>query len=80
MQSIDDDVVCEDCIREAARVLELDEHPLVDVERRAAEAAEKSAADWQRYAEGVEAQVGHPPSRRSVRPGRPPVRPAAVAA
>lgn len=78
-QSIDDNIVCEDCIREAAWALMLDEDPIAPVELRAA-AAEKSAADWKRYAEGLERQAAARPEPRRRSAGRPPVRPEAVAA
>lgn len=77
-QSVDDNIVCEDCIREAARLLSLDEQPIRDVERRA-ETAEKAAADWQHYAEGLEASLAHRPEPKRRPPGRPPRRPAPVA-
>lgn len=73
-QSIDDNIVCEDCVRDAALALELDENPTTDLERRVA-AAEQDAREWRSYAEGVEAQYGRRPEPVKRGPGRPPRRP-----
>lgn len=70
-QSIDDMVVCAECVREAARVLAIDPQPLADVERDR-DAALRDLDAWRSYAEGLEAaHAGRPePPRRG--PGRPP--------
>lgn len=73
-QSVDDNIVCEDCIREAARALDLAEHPVRETELRA-ERAERDVADWRRYAEGLEQLLAHRPEPKKRPPGRPPVKP-----
>jgi hypothetical protein len=73
LQSMDDLILCIDCIREAAVALALDENPVRPVEMER-DAAVRDAKHWKAYAEGLEqAQADRPePVRRG--PGRPPKR------
>jgi hypothetical protein len=79
-QSIDDLVVCESCVRDATRVLELHVAPIDDVERDRA-AAERDARAWREYAvalEAAHARRPEPPRRGPGRPPRQPSRPVAA--
>lgn len=76
--SVDDNIVCEDCIREAAMVLSLDENPTADLERQLEE-ARKIGRAWQRYAEGLEGALAHRPEPKKRPPGRPARKPTATA-
>lgn len=71
--SVDDLVVCQDCVRDAVTALELSVNPVEFVTRQRDEAIREARA-WKAYAEGLEeAQAERPePIRRG--PGRPPRR------
>jgi hypothetical protein len=67
--TVDDNIVCEDCVRDAALVLALHVDPIREVEIQRDEARQQ-ARSWQDYAEGLEyAHSQRPESRRL--PGRP---------
>lgn len=69
--TIDDLIVCEDCVREAAQLLAVDPQPMRDLElERDHERAQ--AAGWREYALSLEETYGRRPEPLRRGPGRPP--------
>ena len=69
-QSIDDLIVCTDCVREAAEVAELHVNPIRSVELERDE-ARREAESWREYALSLEQTYGTRPQPIKRPPGRP---------
>ena len=69
--TVDDLMICEDCVREAAELLAVDPQPMRELELERDRAL--SAADgWREYALSLEETYGRRPEPLRRGPGRPP--------
>lgn len=69
--TVDDLMVCEDCLREAAQLLAIDPQPMraLELER---DRAQTLADGWREYALSLEESYGRRPEPLRRGPGRPP--------